>query len=474
MKSSSILNMVVGLVLLLSGTSSLADKAREDHIDGLPAYGKDQPLVLPVVAESRLDNGLTLWLIERPGLPLVSMYLATRAGSTQDPEDLKGLSNILSATLDAGTTSRSSLQIAEQLQAQGADLVAGVGMDISFIGIDGLSQGADQLLGLLADIAMHASFPEAEVSLAIENTLQGIVSSKSGPTYDLNQVFRTGLLGDHPYAFVNPDPGIISKVTRADLVKAYRHLFRPGEAILVMAGNLPVKDMQRLANKHLGSWRGEGRPLADIPMAPQTAEPALLVVDRPGSVQSTLYVGRPMPAANNPDEYALKVANTLFGGAFSSRLLANIREDKGYTYSPSSVITSWNKGGQFSVSASVRNEVTAATLMEIFYELDRLATTLPADEELESTKRLLKGSFLLSNEVTSAIAATLISYWIDGKTPADLAKFIPAIEKVSKQDIQAMGRKYLASRKQVVAISGDASAIKDDLSLFGEVTLVKP
>ena len=165
------------------------------------------------------------------------------------------------------------------------------------------------------------------------------------------------------------------------------------------------------------------------------------------------------------------MANTIFGGAFGSRLTMNIREDKGYTYSPHASVTDWARGGMFKVSASVRNEVTAATLVEIFYELDRLATTLPGDEELSRAQRYLKGRFLLANETSASLAATLTGYWIDGKTPKDLARYVPAIQKVSKQDVRAMGRKYLSSRQQAVAVSGDASSIRDQLSLFGEVKL---
>lgn len=473
MKHAWIINTLLCLSLLAAG-SSVQAKKESTAIKGLPDYAPDKPLALPDVVEKQLANGLTLWLIERPGLPLVSMYLAAKAGEASDPEHLKGLSNVLSATISSGTSQRSSRQIAEQLQALGAEINVGIGKDISYIGIDGLSTGADALLEILADTARNASFPEAEVKLAVENELQSIVASKSQPSYDLSQVFYRQLFGKHPYAFVNPDPEIISSITRADLHKAYQQRFQPGQSILVLVGSLSTRQMETLVDKHFGSWKDQGRKTADIPPAPETAQPALLLVDRPNSVQSTIYVGRPMPAAGNTDEFSLKVANTIFGGAFGSRLTMNIREDKGYTYSPRTSVTGWAKGGLFRASASVRNEVTAATLVEIFYELDRLAATLPEDQELIRAQRYLKGSFLLANETSSALAATLTGYWIDGKTPADLARYVPGIEGVSKQDIQHMGRKYFASRKQAVAISGDAKAIADELSLFGKAELVRP
>ncbi|WP_457673286.1 M16 family metallopeptidase [Thiolapillus sp.] len=465
--------ILFALACLLAGGASLAseDKGR---IEGLPAYGQDKPLVLPRVVEKTLPNGLTLWLIERRGLPLISMYLAVHGGSALDPADRKGLSEILSATIGSGTRSRSSREIAEQLQALGAEMDVGIGKDIAYIGLDGLSSGAGKLLEILADTAMNASFPEDEVKLAMENELQAILASRSQPDYDLNQVFYRQLFGEHPYAFVNPDPAVISRISRNDLVTAYRQRFRPDRAILVMVGDLATADMEKLASKYLGQWKATGQAIPAIAKAPMETTPAILLVDRPHSVQSTIYVGRPMPAANSPDEFALAVTNTLFGGAFGSRLTMNIREDKGYTYSPRASITSWRKGGLFKTQASVRNEVTAATLVEIFYELDRLATTLPEDEELSRAQRYLKGRFLLANETSASLAATLTGYWIDGKTPEDLARYVPGIEKVGKTDVQAMGRRYLASRKQTVAISGDAKAIADQLSLFGKLHIVTP
>jgi len=152
----------------------------------------------------------------------------------------------------------------------------------------------------------------------------------------------------------------------------------------------------------------------------------------------------------------------------------NIREDKGYTYSPHASVVAWSKGGLFKIEASVRNEVTAATLVEIFYELERLATTLPETRELTRAQRYLKGRFLLANETSASIASTLTRYWINGKTPDDLARYVPGIEAVDKQGIREMGRKYFASRKQTVAVSGDAEAIAEALSLFGEVKPASP
>ncbi len=447
---------------------------KEAVIDGLPEYDADKPLVLPQVVEKTLSNGLTLWLIERRGVPLISTYLAVRGGSASDPRGLAGLSNILKATLNAGTTTRTSRQIAETLQSLGADMKAEINDDLSYISANGLSDNTDALLDILADIAINATFPQNEVDLAIENELQAIIAGRSQPSYELSKVFYRTLFGDHPYAFAHPEPQVIRRITRKQLQQVHAQRFQPDQALLVMVGAMDTAHMERLAQKHFGTWKNNTEKLPATPVAPTQTKPVLKLLNRPNSVQSTIYVGRPMPPAGNPDELALKVANTLFGGSFSSRLTQNIREDKGYTYSPHASISPLAQGGIFRVSASVRNAVTAATLVEIFYELDRLATTLPTPEELHRAQRYLKGRFLLGNETSASLANTLVEYWIDGKTPADMAKYVPGIEAVSRQDVQRMGRQYLNSRQQAVTISGDAQAIQNQLSLFGKIDLIQP
>ncbi len=459
------------LALCLGGPATAAKPPAK--VPGLPAFGKDKPLKLPRVVEKRLDNGLTLWLIERRGLPLISIYLASRVGRASDPVNLTGLSEVLTATLTQGTRTRSARQIAEQLQALGAELSVNSGMDATWLSLEGLSQNAKGLMAILADLVRNASYPEAEVKLAVENELAGIRASRAQPEYDLRQVFYKEIFGDHPYARVNPDPKAVARITPADLRRAHRLRFSPDRMILVMVGDLDTATMVQLARQALGDWRPTDQPPPEVPPAPRQVRPRLLLLDRPGSVQSTILVGRPLPPAGDPQKIPLEVANTIFGGAFSSRLVRNIREDKGYTYSPHSRLKQWNQGGLLQVQASVRNGVTAATLTEIFYELDRLATTLPTGEELHRAQRYLEGHFLLDNETSHALAGTLVDYWVEGKTPADLEAYVPAVQTVTGQEVRRLGARWFASRRQAVAISGAAAEVKDQLEPFGPVEAAK-
>ncbi len=470
MKTSRLLASAL-LLLWLAGSADAAKPPAE--APGLPAFGQDKPLKLPQVVEKRLDNGLTLWLIERRGLPLISIYLASRVGRASDPADRTGLSEVLTATLTQGTHTRTARQIAERLQALGGELSVSAGKDATWLGLEGLAENSEGLMDLLADLVRNASYPEGEVKLAVENELAAIRASRAQPEYDLRQIFYKEVFGDHPYARVNPDPEAVARITPAELRRAHRLRFSPDRMILVMVGDLDTTTMVKLARQTLGDWQPTNQPPPAVPVAPRQAAPKLLLLDRPGSVQSTILVGRPLPPAGAPQEIPLKVANTIFGGAFSSRLVRNIREDKGYTYSPHAWVRLWNQGGLLQVQASVRNAVTAATLTEIFYEMDRLATTLPTEEELHRAQRYLEGHFLLDNETGHALAGTLVDYWIEGKTPADLERYVPAIQRVTRNQVRELAARWFASRRQAVAISGAAAEVKDQLEPFGPVEAAK-
>jgi zinc protease len=291
-----ILSKALLLALVLAAGQAPA-KQKEAPIPDLPAYGTDKPLVLPQVKETRLENGLLLWLIERHDLPLVSAYLAVRGGKASDPEKLRGLSELLPDTLVAGTGRRSARRIAEELQGVGAELSVVVGKEVTYLGVGGLASGTDTILEVLADIATDSIFPEAEVKLAIENELQSIIASRSQPEWALNQVFQHRIFGNHPYGFVNPKPEVIRHITRNDLVATWKRRFRPDQAILVMVGDLPAGEMEALARRHFGGWKPADGSEAKIPPAPLKPAPGLLLVNRPGSVQSTIHVGRAMPPA---------------------------------------------------------------------------------------------------------------------------------------------------------------------------------
>ncbi len=440
----------------------------------LPPYGADRPLPVPAIEKSTLPNGLLLWLVPRGGFPKVSMTLAVRGGRAFDPEGLAGVSELLSATMKEGAGKRSARQIAEELQAIGGDLSVSSGADAFYLSASSLSPGAPRLLDLLASVALAPSFPADEVALAKENALQELDVAESTPDFLASKAFAEAVYGAHPYRTVAADRATIGKTTPELLRKEHARRFRPDAALLVVAGDFDAAATRAAVAKAFGAWKAAGDPLPPLPPSPPARPREIRLVDRPGSVQSTVVSGRPGPAATDPDFYDVLVANTLYSEAFSSRLVTNIREQKGYTYSPSGSFTSRRAGGLLEVQADVRNAVTGATLLEVFYELDRLAATKPTDEELAGAKRYQAGLYLLRNQVQSAVATTLAHDWVDGLPPEALGEFVPKVNAVTAEGVQAAGRRYFPAATQTVVVVGDAKEARPQLELWGAVKDVRP
>jgi zinc protease len=456
--------------LFLVLTSSLATARDEAPLPkDLPPFGPDKPLPVARIDQSTLSNGLQVWIVPRPGLPRFAAYLAVRGGTAADPAGKLGISRVLGDVLTAGTSTRTSRQIAEELQAVGAEMNAAIGDDAYTLSVEGISTGSGTMLAVLSDIARYSSLPDEEVELAKGNAIQGLMASESRPGTLAEKLFADVEFGSHPYALVLPERSVLESITPEMLREEFHRRFRPDHALLVVAGAMDPKGMKAEIEKAFGGWKSEGQPVPPTPPAPSGGKRRIRVLDRPGSIQSEIRVGRAIVPATHPDYYPLLMANTILGGSGTDRLYQNIREDKGYTYTPSSSLTPYERGGTFEAEAAVRNEVTAGAILEILYEFDRLGATPTPAEELARAKRFQTGIYLLRNETCSGVANSLCTYWIRGQDATALTQFVSRIDGVTAEKIREVGRMYLSSRQQTVAIVGDAKAIIPDLEQFGQV-----
>ncbi|HVR09600.1 MAG TPA: pitrilysin family protein [Thermoanaerobaculia bacterium] len=440
----------------------------------LPAFGLDRPLPVPPVVQLKTAEGLTVWIVARAGFPKVTAMLTVRGGSAADPKDFPDLSDLLVATVKDGTPMRSATQIAEEIQAVGGEISTATHVDALFVTVGGLAWGSDRLLTVLADIARHASFPAGEVKLAKSNALEDLQSQLSKPEFLAARAFAAALYGDHPYRAVMPTPESITAATPELLRQEFQRRFRPERALLIVIGDLDPAATVKTVTAAFGGWTVTGEAAPDAPPGPASTAHSIYLVDRPDSVQSLVVVGGLGPKVGDPDYYSLLVANMIFGGSPGSRLTRNIREDKGYTYSPESMVTPRQASGRWRVRAFVRNEVTAATLNEIRYELDRLGTTRATDLELSTAKRYLSGSYLLDNQQQSALGTALAMGWINGRTPEALAEFVSKVSAVTLTDVERAARTFFAFREQLVLVVGDGAQVRPVLEQFGPVTDLKP
>ena len=462
------MNSLKVFALFLSLASVTAAQKEVPLPTDLPPYAAEQPLRAPAVQSTKLDNGLTVWLVSQRGLPKVAFAVAVRGGFAADPVDRPGITELLSKTIDQGTKSRTAKQISQELQAAGGDLSAESSKDFMQVSTAVLSSKVDAGLTILSDILQNASFPDAEVALAKRNLADSLRERESQPSFLAARVMGKVLFGEHPYHVTAPTQESIAASTAADLRNTYALRVRPEHAVLVAVGDFDNDTMLGLAKTQFGGWKAPGgATLASTPRPTVLPQHAVFVVVRPGSVQTTLQLGTLGPMRSDPDFEAAEVANAIYGGTFSSRLVSNIREDKGYTYSPGASLRTYRQAGVLITRADVRNEVTAPSINEITYELNRLATTTPSDEELTKAKRFLVGTEAISLQARSAVAAELAKIWVDGLPPDEIGIYSQRIAATLTAEVDAAARKYFPAWRSAIVAVGEEQVVRDAVAPFG-------
>jgi len=462
-------NTSLGLtVSLLFSAAALAGPQAPLPKD-LPPYAADKPLPIPQIEKKTLANGLQVWVVPRDGLPRVDYVLAMRgAGYAADTPDAPGFAGLFAGLLSEGTAQRDSREIAETAQGLGGGVGAAASNDGVTVFANALTSHAAPMLELLADIARQPAFPEKEVKLAQANALQGLKAAEAQPGFRANRALLAATYGDHPYARTQQTEASISAVTPSKLRAEYARRFQPDHALLIVTGRIDPAEGFRLAEQAFGDWRSNGAGIAETAPAPRQADPQFLLLQRDGSVQSTLRLGRPAIAATDPDYVPMQLASTVLGGGFSSRVNQNLREEKGYTYGASAGLSASRAGGRVQGGADVRNEVTGAALKEFLHEFARLGDEPVPAQELEDTKRYVAGGYLIGNQLQGSVASTLASNWLVGLPPEFLGEFVPKIRAVDAAQVQAMGRKYFDPRQQSIVVVGDGKAVAEQLKAYGE------
>jgi predicted Zn-dependent peptidase len=459
--------LTIVFLLFLAAAPAVGAEKETPLPKGLPPYGELKPFPAPQTTSERLANGLTLWLVPRRGFPKVSYALAVRGGLAADPQDRPGLAQLLTATIDQGTATRTARQIAEELQAAGGDLSANAGSESIVITTSVLTSNAEAGLAVLADIARNATFPDAEVKLAKSNAASHLQEQESDPSFLAERALSRVLFAQHPYGVTSLTQDSIAKTTPEELRREYARRFRPDQAILVVVGDFDAVKMAASAESLLGNWAAPLMLPVPAVEKPSLAPPhAVFFVDRPDSVQTTIALGSLGPTESSPDYPAMQVANAMFGGMFGSRLTLNIREDKGYTYTPGSYVVSRRTAGIFQAWAAVRNEVTGATVNEVDYELNRMATTSPSQEELLHAQRYLVGSQAIELQAQDAVGRSLARLWVLGLPPEELGRESERISKVTIQDVDKAAAEYFPAARQAIVAVGVEKVIKDQLAPF--------
>ncbi|MEV7231929.1 pitrilysin family protein [Polymorphospora sp. NPDC051019] len=419
----------------------------------LPPLGPSRKLKPPKETERTLPNGLTVLAIRRPAVPLVEVRLRVPFARAH-----LARSALLSQTLLSGTATMSTVDVAAELQTVGGALSAGLDPDRLVVSGNGLVTGLDRILDVLAEVLTGAAYPKTEVAVERDRLVDRIQVAQSQPSHLARAALLRRMYGSHPYAVQTPEVDQVEAVRPGQLRALHAARIHPAGATLVLVGDFSPGKALDSAERALAGWTGAGANVT-LPPAPPLAPAPLLLVDRPGAVQSSLRMALPAVGRTHPDHAALQLANLVFGGYFSSRWVENIREDKGYTYGPHSLIEHSEAGSSLVLAAEVATEVTGPALLETLYELGRLASLPPKEDELEQARQYALGTLQLGMSTQAGLASLASTYAGFGLRLDYLTEHSARLAKATREDVAAAAAKYLAPAGAVTVVLGDADKV---------------
>jgi len=438
---------------------------------GVPGLSAERAVTWPKRTKARLSNGLEVILAEAHSIPKFHGELFFRSGNAAVADRAPGFAEMTATVVRTGTAKRASRQIEEDLRRIGADLSSSAGADTSAISFAGLSEFAEPLLGMVNELAREAAFPEAEFERERRQKLEEVKLERTQPGFLASERLRKVLFGAHPYAQVSPSEQQVAAYKREDSPKVYRDSYTPENGLLLLVGDFEAQAMMKSVETVFGAWTGK-KPASKTYATP--AQPRgrhVYLVHVPGAVQAQIHAGCHAITRKHPDWVKLGLTNSLYGGAFNSRLVMNIREDKGYTYSPRSSVHALRQHGYFSVSAAVRNDVVAASLTEIFYEMDKLRSVPVPDPELADAQNYLSGVFSMGLATQDGLLSQFSTVALNELPDDYLETYRQRVRALTPEDLLTTARKYLDSANMQIVVVGDRAQIESQAALFGELEI---
>jgi zinc protease len=455
------------LVLLL-----IAPLAAQQGLDRtkVPAPGRTPELRVPAWTRTTLANGVDLIVSEKHDLPLVSFSVTFLGGANQfEPADRTGLASITASMLSEGTTSRDGEALSNALQLLGTSVAVGIGGESGSMSFVSSTSKFNPTLAILADMLLNPVFPAAALDRIRGQRLVALTQGKAQPGTIASRVFPRVLYGTgHPYGRFTTEESIKS-VTRDDVIAFHRAYYKPGRALITVAGDVTAAEVKPAIEKALGAWPGGGeRPAFQYPSLPDRSKTTIYLVDKPEAAQSTVLIGHPGPPRSTPDYYALQVMNTMLGGMFQSRLNANIREEKGYSYGVGSGFNYGRGPGAFTADGDIVSDKTDEALGEFMKELRGILGTRPiTDDELRTAKESLIQRLPSSFGSVAGINNAVTTIWTHGLHDDYYQEYAQAVGTVTKEDVLRVARKHIDLDHLAIVIVGDRASIEAPLKATG-------
>ena len=429
-----------------------------------PKPGPLPSLSLPTATEFKLDNGLKVLLVERHNLPIIAANLVTLTGSDANPIDKPGLAAFTADMLQEGTKTRPALKLADDVDQIGAQLNTTSTSDSSQVGIRVLTRNEDAAFDLLSDVALHPAFDGKDIERIRNQRVTDILQEKDSPVVLARKASYLALYGpNHPYGYLESGTEASNKaITRDDLEKFWREGYEPGNSALVVVGDITQPQLKAEAEKYFGHWTGSAAP-HQPPAITNTPVRSILIIDKPAAPQTAVRFASIGAPRSTPDYVSLQVLNTALGGLFSSRLNMNLREQHGYTYGAFSAFLYRREAGPFVAGASVRTNVTAPAIKEMFGEIERIRDGQISPDELTMSKgafeQSLAGIFETSPETAAAVGGLFVY-----SLPLNYYNTLPGkIDAVSAADVERVAKEYLKPSAMVVIAVGDKAKIEPEI-----------
>jgi len=429
-----------------------------------PPGGPPKPFHLSPTTDFALPNGMQVTIVPYGVVPKLAVRAYVNAGAIDESANQVWLSKLTAMLMKEGTRTRSSEQVARDAANMGGQLEINAGSDYTTVGGVVLSDFGPQFIALVADVLANASLPATEIARLKADLARQFAIDKTEPGTLAEELFLKTLFPDHPYGRMMPSESDLAGYTIDNVQAFYRGNFSPSRTHLYIAGKLEG-DLRHAVEESFASWpKGAAAPERSARMANTRSLGSL---DRPGAAQSNLLLGLPLPPPTGPDYIKLEVMNALLGGSFASRITSNIREQKGYTYSPISQIATRAHLAYWVQSAAVTTNVTGPSLKEIFYEIDRLRKDPPSTTELEGIQNYLAGLFVLLNTISpDGVISQLQFVDSQGLDRSYLSTYVQKVMDVKPSDVQSVAETYIVPSKMTMVVVGDQSKIADQLKPY--------